>query len=838
MCAAVTGGTCLGGQEVTVHKAWAVGLVILVAGALSPAAALADTAPPVESLRLPGGPTSDDDSTPVELAVDLYRPAVTPAPAIVLAHGFGGSKQAVAREAQQFADRGFVVLAYTARGFWTSTGSISMDSPDFEIADARAMIDELADRPDTVVQDGPGDPRVGVAGGSYGGALALMTAGYDKRVDAVAADITWNDLRTSLFGQSVAGGGLGVFKQWWAGSFFGVGLEQPGVPMTPCGRFAPNWCRAFADAAQLGRVTPAAEALMEQSSPRSVTNRITAPTLLGAGQADSLFPFAQAAATAEQIRTAHPDTPVKVVWHGAGHDGGVDESERLEDLAGDWMQAHLAGGPAVPTDYEVTLTNGGLGADSRREPTVVSLPEFPGLGGNAAQTVMLSGPDTQVRAPAGGAPAAITSFPGIGGVAGQAGFAPPGQTAAFDTEPFTVDLTLAGAPRVRLAVSSERPVRDAVLFASVRLVSPAGTETTPQGLVAPMRLPRLGPEPTEIDVELPAIATRIAPGDRLRLVVGTTDAAYRLPDRAAIYRVGLAGGELTLPVLDGASDVGRPISGWLLLALPIVAGLALVVVLARPRTPTPQHRPELADTPVSLHGVSKDFRGGVRAVDDVSFDVPRGIVLGLLGPNGAGKTTTMRMLMGLIAPTDGQMYVFGERVHPGAPVLARIGSLIEGAGFLPHLTGRQNLDLYWRAAGRGGEPNFDEVLDIAGLGHAVDRKVKSYSQGMRQRLGIAQAMLGRPDILLLDEPTNGLDPPQIREMRDVLRDYAATGRTVIVSSHMLAEVEMTCTHVVVMHRGRMVAEGDVADLMAGRTDARLEDVFLEIVGADRTVGGG
>jgi ABC-2 type transport system ATP-binding protein len=131
-----------------------------------------------------------------------------------------------------------------------------------------------------------------------------------------------------------------------------------------------------------------------------------------------------------------------------------------------------------------------------------------------------------------------------------------------------------------------------------------------------------------------------------------------------------------------------------------------------------------------------------------------------------------------------------------------------------------------------------EVLEIAGLGTAVDRKVGSYSQGMRQRLGIAQAMLGRPELLILDEPTNGLDPPQIKEMRDVLRDYAATGRTVIVSSHLLAEVEMTCTQVVVMHRGRLVAQGEVGDLKAEHGDERLEDVFLDIVGADRTVGGG
>ncbi|HSK58378.1 MAG TPA: ABC transporter ATP-binding protein, partial [Actinomycetospora sp.] len=136
--------------------------------------------------------------------------------------------------------------------------------------------------------------------------------------------------------------------------------------------------------------------------------------------------------------------------------------------------------------------------------------------------------------------------------------------------------------------------------------------------------------------------------------------------------------------------------------------------------------------------------------------------------------------------------------------------------FLPHLSGRDNLELYWAATGRSrDEAHLDEALEIAGLGGAVDRAVRTYSQGMRQRLAIAQAMLGLPDLLVLDEPTNGLDPPQIHAMREVLRGYArGTGRTVLVSSHLLAEVEQTCDHVVVMHRGRVVATGEVAELVA------------------------
>ncbi|HEY0401513.1 MAG TPA: ATP-binding cassette domain-containing protein, partial [Blastococcus sp.] len=191
-----------------------------------------------------------------------------------------------------------------------------------------------------------------------------------------------------------------------------------------------------------------------------------------------------------------------------------------------------------------------------------------------------------------------------------------------------------------------------------------------------------------------------------------------------------------------------------------------------------------------------------------------GWVLGLLGPNGAGKTTTLRMLMGLIRPTEGGIAVFGHPVRAGAPVLSRVGSFVEGPGFLPHGTGLENLRLFWGATGRPArDAHLDEALEIAGLGASVRRRVGTYSQGMRQRLAIAQAMLGLPDLLVLDEPTNGLDPPQIHAMREVLRSYAATGRTVIISSHLLSEIEQTCSHVVVMAKGQKIAQGTVEEIV-------------------------
>jgi ABC-2 type transport system ATP-binding protein len=341
--------------------------------------------------------------------------------------------------------------------------------------------------------------------------------------------------------------------------------------------------------------------------------------------------------------------------------------------------------------------------------------------------------------------------------------------------------------------------------------------------------------PTQVDVNLPVIAAELSPGDYLRVVVSTTDMAYRLPTTPAIIDVALAQPTLSLAFQD-VTPLNVSSSLWLYLwvILGALVIAAIVLFATRRRALDGETRPEFADVPVTIENLVKQFKNGPLAVNNISYSIPQGKVVGLLGPNGAGKTTTMRMVMGLIKPTSGDVFVFGQKVQPGSKVLSRIGSLVEGSGFLPHLTGRENLDLYWRAAGRTSTANFDEVLKIADLGTAIDRKVRTYSQGMRQRLGIAQAMLGQPDLLILDEPTNGLDPQQIKEMRDVLHDYVATGKTVIISSHMLSEVEQTCSYVIVMHRGQLITAGEVSDLL--KSNAKLEDFFIEVVGEDLTIG--
>jgi ABC-2 type transport system ATP-binding protein len=222
---------------------------------------------------------------------------------------------------------------------------------------------------------------------------------------------------------------------------------------------------------------------------------------------------------------------------------------------------------------------------------------------------------------------------------------------------------------------------------------------------------------------------------------------------------------------------------------------------------------------VVIRGLSKRY-GESWVVRDVDLTVRSGQVLGLLGPNGAGKTTTLRMLLGLIRPTSGEVDIFGTRVLAGSPALRRVGAFVEGPGFVPTLSGIDNLKLWWTADGEDWEAaNSEAALEVAGLGDAVHRKVKTYSQGMRQRLAIAQAMLGDPDLVVLDEPTNGLDPPQIVEMRHVIARMAARGTTVLVSSHLLSEIEQVCTHVAVMAQGQMIKTGTVED----------------VIGADRSV---
>ena len=221
-------------------------------------------------------------------------------------------------------------------------------------------------------------------------------------------------------------------------------------------------------------------------------------------------------------------------------------------------------------------------------------------------------------------------------------------------------------------------------------------------------------------------------------------------------------------------------------------------------------------------GLSKRF-GAVKAVNDLSFTVEPGQVCGLLGPNGAGKTTTVRMIVGLINANAGRARLLGEEARPSAPVLRRVGLLVEKPSFVPYLSGLRNLKLHWMAGGDSWPPpGLDDAIELANLGDAIDRKVKGYSQGMRQRLGIAQALMHNPELLVLDEPTNGMDPAETRRMRVGLSELHSRGTTVLLSSHLLAEVEQICSHVLVVDHGTLVAGGTVADIIGSSQSATIE----------------
>ncbi len=820
------------------------------------------------------GPRSDE---PVELDARLYLPAERSGkvPAVLLAHGFGGTKETVRSDAEELAALGYAVLTWTARGFGRSGGEIHLDSPDYEVRDAQGLLDWLAARPE-VQTDSAGDPRVGVVGGSYGGALALLLAGQDTRVDAIVPLITWNDLARSFLPEATGGDPTkGVFKKGWAGLFFGSGNgggiggltaqaggaeaasggaeaggadtpaggpDGPAMPTSAdpaCGRFAADVCAAYLSMATAGVPDAKTVELLRRSSPQRILSKIKAPTLLIQGEVDTLFPLSEADANARGIAAA--GTPVRVAWFTGGHDGGSgpqSDQDRTKYLTAQWLDHYVKGeGEAPATSFTYSRVAGFSALDRGLVAGGYSEDTYPGLTGTGRTDVTVTGPPQRIANPPDGNPAALSSLPGLGGglgslLNGVSGDL-PGQHAQFTSEPVAAPVEIVGAPTVQIRAAS--PTGQAVLFVKLYDVDQNGQSTLSAGLVAPVRLTGLGADfaaAKPVTVTLPAIVRRIDTGHRLRIVVASSDQGYTTPVDPAVYTVGVGAAGTSavvgLPTVDG-TPVANPQVVWryVLIALVAVILLGLLVLLLllrrRNRRADTSVVAEFAQTPLVVRGLRKAYGDGFVAVERVDFTVERGQVVGLLGPNGAGKTTTLRVLMGLTMPTAGEVLVFGHRLVPGSPVLSRLGALVEGPGFLPHLTGLQNLKAYWRATGRPeADARFDEALEIAGLGDSVHRKTKNYSHGMRQRLAIAQAMLGLPELLVLDEPTDGLDPPQIAEMRRVLKRYATDGRAVLVSSHLLAEVEQTCTHAVVVNKGRIVASGLVDDIVGESPSVQLD----------------
>jgi ABC-2 type transport system ATP-binding protein len=261
---------------------------------------------------------------------------------------------------------------------------------------------------------------------------------------------------------------------------------------------------------------------------------------------------------------------------------------------------------------------------------------------------------------------------------------------------------------------------------------------------------------------------------------------------------------------------------------------------ARPAVGEPRPSPVTGPPAIATVGLTKRFRSGQVAVDDLSLEVPSGAVYGFLGPNGSGKTTTIRMLLGLVQPTSGSHRLLGVTMPAGVnAVLPRVGALVEGPAFYSFLSGRENLarvDAADRTASpRTAAARIAEALDRVGLTAAAAKHYRIYSLGMKQRLAIAAGLLRPRDLMILDEPTNGLDPQGTREVRGLIREIAADGTTVFVSSHLLAEVEQISTHVGVMRAGRLVFEGTL-DRLRGTGAARITvltpdaDVAVSVLG--------
>ncbi|WP_206426146.1 alpha/beta fold hydrolase [Nakamurella antarctica] len=465
-----------------------------------------------QDVVLPVAGGAGEDAT-INIDATVYLPDSLPAPAIIMAHGLGGSKNSVAADAEDLARSGYLVLAYSARGFGASGGHIHLDSLDYEAQDAKALVDYLSTRSD-VVQDGPGDPRVGVTGGSYGGAVTLMLAGIDPRVDAAVPLITWHSLADALFpnyatpasGPAATVGEVpaaadGVFKRYWAAVFMtsitsgslvsgavaglsggstGAGLgigtagsspsaapAPAGGPPSPdamkalaqgsCGRVAVDVCVGYNRVAESGRLDSAMTTLLANSSPAAVVGNITAPTLIIQGERDTLFGLDHADANARAI--AANGTDVSVIWFSGGHDGGgIDDGTRASMHA--WFDHYLArDAPAPNLGFRYNI-DGSISDTGNVRSRTLSAPAYPGLAGAPGASIVseqLSGNPQPVINPPGGTPAAISSLPGLGATASTAlatlGADIPGQSARFTTTPLAQQLLLTGSAKIDLSIT-------------------------------------------------------------------------------------------------------------------------------------------------------------------------------------------------------------------------------------------------------------------------------------------------------------------------------------------------------------------------------------------------
>ena len=570
---------------------------------LAAAAALAATAAPTtahaqeftkKALTIPVVVGPNDDVR-CNVSANLFTPAgVTasnPAPAVMGTNGFGGSKADFDRLGAAYARRGYVFLAYSGLGFGGSGCKIQLDDPDYDGKAGSQIVTHLAGLGE-VVRDKPGDPRVGMIGGSYGGEIQFSIAGQDPRLDALVPQITWNDLSYSLTGNNtdfeygVTSRTPGVSKIDWPAAFFGIGVANTitgGSPTDPshlgtCPNFDDRVCPSLVTSATLGFPDASTIALLRHASVATYMNRIRVPTLLAQGQHDTLFNLQEAVATYKALYAQ--GTPVKLLWRSAGHSGGTIAGESDADnpetayesrMALEWFDYYLRGiGDAPKLDFTFLRDWAPYTGDAA--PAVGRTPSYPA---GTSRSLFLSGAGALVdSAPAvqsGSAQFAV--IPGAqtgsgGGVTGQGVNEAPGTFASWTSAPLGEDTDVVGVPRLTVKVDAPAhalsqaggPAGMLVLFAKLIDVDPAaGTSTLPKRQLSAVRIPDVT---KPVTIELPGVAHRFAKGHQIRLTLATSSAVYRNSNVAGPVTVRVdpaAPSELTIPVLGdqkGATGAG------------------------------------------------------------------------------------------------------------------------------------------------------------------------------------------------------------------------------------------------------------------------------------------
>ncbi|MBC7644919.1 MAG: alpha/beta fold hydrolase, partial [Thermoleophilia bacterium] len=572
-------------------------LVVVIAIVLASATRTPPVATHHQFITVVNGQLRDEH---VSLDTQVYVPAGVSsqhqAPAVLLSHGFGGSRHTLDDQARYYARHGYVVLAYSARGFGRSGGRVALDSRDYEARDVEQLIDWLARR-DYVKLDNTGDPSVALIGGSYGGGISLMAAAADARVDAVVPSITWNNMITALSpnaaqaanrpiglsrawapsrSESLSAAPVGVFKKAWAAGMFSAAGNQasptvqeaggqatpapgsssgPSTRPTVCGRFTEALCSTYSASAAGGKLTPATAALLTSSSPSSYLSTLHAPTMLVQGETDSLFPLSEADATARAL--ADNNVPHKVIWIEGGHDGtpSMQDTAFVRKLTVRWLDRFLRNrkvdtGPGFVFALPGTSLAGTVPTGHAAHYT-----------GDVVERkfLQLQGGEQVALNPPGGSPSSLSTLPGAGflGAAASAfgGFDIPNQRASFTTSRLTHQLDVVGSSLVQVRLWSD--TGQAALFAKLEDVDGGGGVTLPQGLAAPLRVTGLQPRGfgpgRAVTVALPAIAHRFVTGHRLRVTFATTDQAYANEPRAAAYAVALMPNETFASTARGGS---------------------------------------------------------------------------------------------------------------------------------------------------------------------------------------------------------------------------------------------------------------------------------------------